>query len=568
MKKIHILPFVHRHKTLVTNIARPDFRSLPLRMEPQRTTNYSSEVVCSLLYDTLVKTSSDGTLILRQAASFSISPDRKTYVFHLRKNRWSDGTPVTAFDFEQTWKHFLSPHVECPNIYFFFVIRNASKAKQGLASPNEVGIKALDPQTLSIELEKPISFLLELLSCYVFAPLHPSSIAGFFPHSTSTYYPLISNGPFKLRHWSPNVELVMDKNPYFHRANAIYFERVRVNYLVSDMRVIDHFLQGNVDIVLKHYCLVFKHPTIKYLVNTKELFSEQLAGTCCCVFNTSHRLLKHKKLRKALNLGIDRPKILHRLTMLGEQPADGLLPPVFLKQHSIPSFSKFQLLEARALFQEACREAKISQRQLSNHFTLLFPHSEFYYNLAEELRECWEFIFDIKVSTRPATLEDMMQEMHAGKFCMALLTWHAYYHHPLSLLTRFRTKSNPKNYCHWNTKEFIELLDLATYATTKEESWEYCRQANEILKDEVPIAPIFYGRYGSLIQPYIKNFGVSPLGAINFDDITFDWQTLQTRPFPEHQYAKELIRMLKQSISEPIRQIHWYGVKFPASKAL
>jgi len=354
----------------------------------------------------------------------------------------------------------------------------------------------------------------------------------------------------------------MDKNPQFYRAKEIFLERVRVNYLVNDMRVIDHFLQRNVDLVLKHYRLVFKHKTIKHLVNTKELLSDQLADTCCCVFNTTNPILKNKKLRKALSIGIDRPKILNRLTMMGEQAADGLIPPTFRRNYSSDSFSKFDLLEARELFQEACRESNISQKRLAKHLTLLFPHSEFYYNLAEELKECWEFIFDVKVTTCPKTLEEMMKEMSDGKFSMALLTWHAYYHHPLTLLERFRTKSNPKNYCRWNTKKFVQLLDLATYAKTTEKSWDYCQKAADIIREDVPIAPIFHGRYGTLIQPYIKNFKVSSLGVINFDEIEFDQQMLQQRPFPEHQFAKDLVDMLKQSISEPIKQMQWYGVKF------
>jgi oligopeptide transport system substrate-binding protein len=562
MSADQIFDFAHRHKTLVANIAKTDFRNLSLRIEPQRITDASAQFICSLLYDTLTKTLSDGKTALSQAKSVKITQNGTVYTFHLRDNCWSDGTPVTAHDFENTWKHLLDKDIECPNAYFFFFIRGARKAKQGILSLNDVGIKAIAENILRIELEKPIPFFLELLSCYVFAPLHPSSIKGFFPNSDSTYYPLISNGPFKLCHWSPNVELVMDKNPHFYRAKQIFLERVRVNYLVNDLRVIDHFVQRNIDLLLKRYRLVLKHKTIKHLVNSDEFLSDQLADTCCCVFNTTNPVLKNKKLRKALSLGIERPKILHRLTMMGEQSAGGLLPPMYRKQYSAEAFSKFQLLKARELFQEACIESNISKKQLANHLSLVFPHSEFYYNLAEELKECWEFIFDVKVTTNPMTLDAMVKEMSHGKFSMAILTWHAYYHHPISLLERFRKKSNPKNYCRWNTKEFVRLLDLAASAKTNEESWDFCQQADDIIKEEAPLAPIFHGCYGTLVQPYIKNFKVSPLGDINFDEIQFDQEMLKTRPFPEHQHAKDLVDMLKQTVSDPIKQMQWYGVKF------
>ena len=160
--------------------------------------------------------------------------------------------------------------------------------------------------------------LLDLVTFYVFAPLHSSSIAGFFPEPHSTYYPLISNGPFKLCHWSPNVELVMDKNPHYYRAKEIYFERIRLNYLVNDLRVIDHFLQRDIDLVVKRFKILFKHKAIKLLVNTNDMNSIHLSDTCCCVFNCIDPVFRNKDLRRALSMGIDRPKLLQRLTMMGE----------------------------------------------------------------------------------------------------------------------------------------------------------------------------------------------------------------------------------------------------------
>jgi len=555
-------PFVHRHKTLVTNISRPDYRSIPGRLEPQRTTDGSAQTISSTLYDTLTKYLANGEIVLSQAEHFEISNDGKTYIFTLRKNGWSDGSLVTAADFERTWKYLLTPKVECPCSYYFFFLKNAKKAKTGKVSVDKIGIRALSERLLRIDLEKPISFLLDLLACYVFAPLHSSSIEGFFPRPDSTYYPLISNGPFKLCHWSPNVELVMDKNPHYYRAHEIYFERIRLNYLVNDLRVIDHFLQRDVDLMVKRFRILFKHKAIKWLVNTNDMNSSQLSDTCCCVFNCIHPVFRHKELRRALSMGIDRPKLLRRLTLMGEEAADYLLPPIYRSSRIYKEFSKFDLLHARQLFQDAVKNAKLSHKRLAKSFTLLFPHSEFYFNLAEDLKECWEFIFDIKITTEPMTLENMLKRMAKRDYSMAILSWNAYYHHPLSILERFRSKSNPKNYCHWNTRNFVKLLQKATYAETKEKSWDYCRQADEIIKEEAPLAPIFHAKYGSLVQPYVKNFMTSPMGIVNFEAISFDEEMLVKRPFPEHPLASDLVEMLKESIPEPIRKMSWYGVNF------
>ena len=555
-------PFVHRHKTLVTNISRPDYRSVPERIEPQRTTDGSAQTISCALYDTLTRYLASGELILSQAESYEIKNGGKTYIFALRKNCWSDGSLVTAHDFERTWKYLLTPGIECPCSYYFFFLKNAKKAKHGKIPVDQIGVRALSDHLLRIDLEKSISFLLDLLTFYVFAPLHSSSIAGFFPEPHSTYYPLISNGPFKLCHWSPNVELVMDKNPHYYRAKEIYFERIRLNYLVNDLRVIDHFLQRDIDLVVKRFKILFKHKAIKLLVNTNDMNSIHLSDTCCCVFNCIDPVFRNKDLRRALSMGIDRPKLLQRLTMMGEEAADYLLPPMYRLHSSHKEFSKLELLQARQLFQDAIKAANLSPKKLAKSFTLLFPHSEFYFNLAEDIKECWEFIFDIKVRTEPMTLEDMTKKMALRNYSMAILSWNAYYHHPLSILERFRSKNNPKNYCHWNTREFVQLLQKATYASTKEESWNYCQRADEIIKEEAPLAPIFYARFGSLVQSYVKNFVTSPIGDIHFDAISFDEEMLRKRPFPEHPLAGDLVEMLRESIPKPIRKMNWYGVNF------
>ncbi len=562
MDSPHLLEFVHRHETLVINIAKPnngsDFRTI----EPQRTSDTSAHNINYALYDCLTKCTASGKLVLSQAESVEISKSGKIYTFKLRKNCWSDGTPVTARDFEDTWKYLMKPEVDCPNAYLHYIIKNAKQAHDGKISIDEIGVRAIDDLTLRVELNKPIGYFLDLVSSFAFAPLHSSSIKGFIPNPKTTYYPLISNGPFRLNHWTPSVELVLDKNPYFHGASSVALNRIRLNYLVNDLRVVDYFLSRSIDLMVKNFRILFKHKAIKHLINQEQLLSDHLATTSCCIFNCNKFPFNNRKLRQAFRDAIDKPKILKRLTMMGEEPATGLLPPIYRSPQEKSSFSKFDLLKARALFQEALKESKISPSKLQQSLKLFYPHTEFYFNLAEDLVEGWQFIFDIKIDSEALSLKEMTKRMARRDYSMGILSWNAYFNHPLSMLERFRSKNNSKNYCQWNTKEFSNLLKLATLAKTREESWEYCRKADEIITKEVPIAPIFHARYGTLIQPYIKNFKISPLGIVNFDEISFDQSMLMQRPFPEHPLAQELVEMLKQSISEPLRKMNWYGVNF------
>ena len=113
------------------------------------------------LFEGLVKRYPDGSIKLAQAESYKVSDDQLTYTFTLRDTVWSNNTPVTAYDFEQTWKDVLKPDFPSVNAQLFSPIKNAEAAKKGLVSLDKVGIHASDAKTLIITLEKPTSYLFQ-----------------------------------------------------------------------------------------------------------------------------------------------------------------------------------------------------------------------------------------------------------------------------------------------------------------------------------------------------------------------------------------------------------------------
>src|SRR5262245_55725956 len=101
-----------------------------------------------------------------------ISEDRKIYTFHIREAFWSDGTAVTAWDFEKSWKDILNPDFPAMNAHLLYPIKNAEGAKMGKTSLSEVGIKSIDAKTLEVTLEHPTPYFLELIAFCVFYPVN------------------------------------------------------------------------------------------------------------------------------------------------------------------------------------------------------------------------------------------------------------------------------------------------------------------------------------------------------------------------------------------------------------
>lgn len=111
--------------------------------------------VAKVLFECLTRINDQGKAELSGAKSVNISPDQLRYTFVLRANKWSDGTPVTAFHYENAWKEALSPTSTAMRADLLYMIKNAEAVKRGDLPLEAVGIKATDAETLIVDLASP-----------------------------------------------------------------------------------------------------------------------------------------------------------------------------------------------------------------------------------------------------------------------------------------------------------------------------------------------------------------------------------------------------------------------------
>jgi len=133
----------------------------PPMLDPAKSTDGVSFQILNAVLEGLVRIGSDekpkeGSGL---AKSWEISEDGLTYVFHLKDNiKWSDGNPITAYDFEYSWKRALDPNTASEYAYIMYPIKNAEAYNSGQASADSVGVKALDDKTLKVELQEPTPY--------------------------------------------------------------------------------------------------------------------------------------------------------------------------------------------------------------------------------------------------------------------------------------------------------------------------------------------------------------------------------------------------------------------------
>lgn len=199
----------------------------PPTLDPRQQLTESSDGLIRMLFSGLTFQDRDHSTKLALAASYGVSRDQKTYTFFLKEIRWSDGTNLTAHDFEETWKGMCDPSF-AGAVDPLYVIKGARRAKLGEIPAAAVAVRALDPQTLVIELDHPLPAFLDMLASPPFYPVHHTMRKGAvdFDH-------FISCGPFRLLSNPPRDQIVVEKNPYYWDSSDVRIDRIYY-YILSD----------------------------------------------------------------------------------------------------------------------------------------------------------------------------------------------------------------------------------------------------------------------------------------------------------------------------------------------
>jgi oligopeptide transport system substrate-binding protein len=476
----------------------------------------SSKVIFSI-FRGLTKYETDGNIVLDLAESYSLSDDKKTYIFKLKKDIvWSDNHPITASDFEKTWKKILSP--DFPSFFpqFFYNIENAENAKKNKCSLDDIGIKAIDDKTLLIKLKYPCPFFLKLTSFCAFFPI-PTHIEKNNPKWAEKTNHFVSNGPFKLKSWDHNNKIIIEKNPLYWDSKNVSIEEVHFHIIENENTALQMFETSELDWIGALYS-PFPIDSIPYILQNKDHSIRELGGTTFCAFNVKKFPFNNKNMRKAFNLAINRKKIIKNITQANETIATRYIPPSICKE-KISFFKDNDNENAKKHFEKALEELNIERKDIEIVFS--YRNDLLFKKQSEFLKEKWEKLFNIKIKLEKLEKKMMWTKLHNHQIQIALAHWITPYNDPTCILDRFKNKENSKNYSNFENEDYKNLLNLAKKETNNKKRDQYLKKAEAIFIEEMPIAPIYHHNTISLKKPHLKGNFVGFFGEPHFDKIYF-----------------------------------------------
>ncbi|MFZ0566000.1 MAG: peptide ABC transporter substrate-binding protein, partial [Chlamydiales bacterium] len=419
------------------------------------------------LFEGLTRINSEGKAELAGAQSIEISPSKTQYTFTLRDHKWSDGSAVTAFQYEKAWKQAIAPTSDCTRSDLFYVIKGAEKVKKRTFPLSEVGIKALDEKTLSVELAFPAPYFLKLIASPVFAPV-----------TRDETEPTRFNGPFKVEKWERNNLLVLKANPFFWDSDKVSLREIEIQMVEDPLTSFLMYEKQKIDWNGNPFCRLSSEMVIE-LQEKGELQMKSVARAFWIHINTSCPFLASSKIRQALSLSLDRALIVNHIDP-GNSP---LFQPLPSSLSLCPNlFSDNNLLEAKKLFEEGLKEIKYSREEFPS-VVLSFNINGNRKSLAEYLKETWERAFGIQIYLEETEWNILRSHLEKGEFQVGMSGESALYPDPSELLERF-VSIKTANYSQWENPTYQEKLNLAK--KLPDQRTQFLREAEELLFEQMP----------------------------------------------------------------------------------
>lgn len=460
------------------------------------------------LYEGLVTEDAAGRLIPGMAERWEVSTDGRTWTFHLRKDLyWSNGETLDASQIVASFRRAFSPATAAPFAELFDALRNAQAVQAGKLPADALGVAAPDPHRVVFILSRSAA-LPALLTLPLAFPVYLPAMQEYGAQHTRPGR-LVGNGAYRLLAWTPQANLVVERNPRFHDAGNVAIARVRYQVTEDASAELQRFAAGDLHITET----VPPQP----LQALRERYGERLRiapylGAFWLGLNLTRPPFKgDPALREALSLAVDRDKLTRYVTGLGEQPAYGLVPtgiPGYTGAETIGADATQAQREARA--KALYRAAGYSDEKpllLELRYNTSTPHRR----IALTVASMWRDVLGVQVRLRNEEWKVFVQNRKQRTITQVFRGgWVGDVVDARNFLAAFGS-DGPLNWTGYDDAGFRQRLAKADVATTEAARNAWLRAAEQkLLNDNVAI-PLYFYTSKHLVAEKVRGFEANTL---------------------------------------------------------
>ncbi|MBR5914777.1 MAG: peptide ABC transporter substrate-binding protein [Selenomonadaceae bacterium] len=485
------------------------------------TDNVSFEVISDCM-DGLFQLDENGKPIPAIAESYDVSADGKTYTFHLRDAKWSNGDDVTADDFVFAWRR----HCQESDKYSYIMgdtvacIKNADAVIKG-ADPKTLGVSAPNPKTLVVELNAPVPFFPSLMCFATFYPINEKFYSGLEKGTYGTTpETFLYNGAFMITSYLPgaaNIQLA--KNPSYWDAANVTLEKINYQVVSSSDNALTAFKNNSLDIVQiagNQFVHVKDDPEL-----SKNLKVVDTGALSYLTFNQDPKnhhagALSNVNMRLAISNSIDRESLVNNYIMDGSKATYTAIPINFAPNAETGKFfaeDQKQFADYVGLNPDRAKEffnrAKTELGKDNFDLTLIYANDagDTTVKIVQAIKSQVESNLDgVKINLQPMTKAEYLDKVTTNNYDMAVTSWVPDYDDPMTFFTLWTTSGSEISE-HWSNADYDKIIEnciTGNLAANYPARWSAMYDAEKILLENAVIAPLYTRAEVNLISPNVS----------------------------------------------------------------
>lgn len=452
------------------------------------------------LHEGLVTTDAGGRLIPGVSTSWTVSDDGLSYVFSLRENAtWSNGDSVTAADFVRAFRRISDPAT--PSAYGSLLepIENFPAIKSGDMPVESLGVSDVGRGRLKIQLSRPVSYFLSLLSMPIAFPMHGAAVS---PETFADPSRFLGNGPYTLASRQLAGPTRLRRNPFYWEAQSVTIDEVVYHPIVDELTEFNMYRAGELD--LTHTIPPGRIDRLRETRPQETRIAPMLA-LYYIAFDLSEAPFDVPGLRRALSMAVDREQ-LAGIIGRGELPAYGIVPPD-TGGYTGPVYGW-----AETSRQERIRVARASladsgydaTRKLTVRY--LYDAGGIHEKIALAVGSMWRESLGIEVTFDKREWQYFLETRgRRDEWELMRFSWFGDYNDPLTFLEIFRSDS-VQNLPALRSPEYDRLLHLASGSSDSRQRFHLLAEAEEFLLEQYPVIPLYFYVSKHLVSPSVAGF--------------------------------------------------------------
>lgn len=504
------------------------YGSNPETLDPALNSAIDASNTIITIFEPLLLINENNEVIGGQAESWEASEDGLTWTFTMRDGlKWSDGTDLTAKDFEYSFKRMVDPNTAAPYAETCLGMIDGFEEAAGFPdadgnptaepNPDALNVKASDDgKTLTIVLSYPCSYFDKMAAFAAMSPVQQATVEANGDSWCTSADTFVSNGPYMITDWTPSERIVLTKNPNYvggWDSSKIVSDTITLLLLEDSSASFAAYNSG--EAVLIKDVPTDEIPSLTKAEDGGDFYVDTILGTYYVSLNLQRDAFKDAKVRKALSLAIDRDYVANTIMQGTYTTADSIVGPgivdesgYFHDNGNAPYISadyEANLAEAKKLLEEA------GYPNGEGYPTIEYSTNDAGYHvpLAEYLQQAWGDL-GITLTINKMEWSSFTPARRAGEYDVARNGWVMDYNDPSNMLDLF-CSGNGNNDGKYANPDFDAAIDASRVADSAEH-FAQLHKAEDILMEDMGCLPIAYYNDYWLQSPTLKGTWHSPYG--------------------------------------------------------